>query len=313
MNDLTQRRIKFYDENYDMVLRHLDDKSKIKIPALKNGECRFCKKSSPDVKFSKEAHAFPELIGNKILISSDECNDCNNLFSETIEDNLAKFLGVQRTIAFTKGKGGVPSYKSPDKQTRWDVGKDGKVAISSVVGDETVTLDQENKKLTIKTIRQPHIRRSAYKCFVKMALSVMEESDFANMTETIGWLLSREDNIQANFFIALHTFISGESGFKNITFALFRRKAHVQNVPQYSFFIAWGKFTYQIFLPFAEGDKDLLGKTITMEYFPNVFDGVNDQSKVAYTKIDMSSNEIIRGDTNTITYSFEEVTETKIQ
>ncbi len=312
MNELFLRRIKFYDDNYDMVFKYLDQPRKIKIAPIKTGQCRYCKRASPNAKFKKEAHAFPQLIGNDVLISSDECDDCNKFFSETIEDNLAKFLGIQRTIALTKGKNGVPSYKSPNKQVRWDVGRDGKIAISSVIGDESIAIDHENKKLTVKTIRQPHIRRSAYKCFVKMALSLMSESDLENMTETIDWILQRDDKIQNKSFVALHTFVSGASGFRHITFALLRRKPLIENVPQYSFFIAWGKFTYQIFLPFASGDKALLGKTMTLEYFPNVLDYSSADSKVAYTQIDMSSNDLIRNDVNTVTYTFEEIIETKI-
>jgi len=313
MNELLERRQKFYADNYDIALKHLDEPRKIKIAAINPGQCRYCKRESPYAKFTKEAHAFPQLIGNDILISSDECDDCNEFFSETIEDNLAKFLGIQRTIALTKGKNGVPSYKSPNKQVRWDVGKDGKIAISSVIGDESVAIDQENKKLTVKTIRQPHIRRSAYKCFVKMALSLMSEPDLNNMTETIDWILKREDKIQTKSFVALHTFVSGAAGFKHITFALFRRKPLIENVPQYSFFIAWGRFTYQIFLPFSSGDKTLLGKTMTLEYFPNALDCSSVDSKVAYAEIDMSSNDLIRNDVNTVTYIFEEITETKIE
>lgn len=304
--------MRFYNDNYDIILKHLDDPKKIQIAPIKRGQCRYCKKTSPSVKFQKEAHAFPQLIGNNILISSDECDDCNKFFSETIEDNLAKFLGIQRTIAQTKGKNGVPSYKSPDKQVRWDVGQDGKATISSIIGDESVSIDQKNKKFTVRTIRQPHVRRSAYKCFVKMALSLMAESDLDNMSETIAWILQREDKIQTNSFVALHTFVSGAASFKEITFALLRRKPLIENVPQYSFFIAWGKFTYQIFLPFASGNKKLQGETVTLEYFPNVFEQSHPECKVAYTQIDMSSNILIRNDVNTVTYSFEEMTESKI-
>jgi hypothetical protein len=314
MNELHLRRLKFYDDNYDtVVFNHLDAPRKIEIASIKTGQCRYCKKASPNAKFTKEAHAFPQMIGNDILMSSDECDDCNKFFSETIEDNLAKFLGIQRTIALTKGKNGVPSYKSPNKQVRWDVDRDGKIAISSVIGDDSVAIDQENKKLTVRTIRQPHIRRSAYKCFVKMALSLMSESDLGNMAETIDWILQRDDKIQTKSFVALQTFVSGAVGFRHITFALLRRKPLIENVPQYSFFIAWGRFTYQVFLPFASGDKALLGKTMTLEYFPNVLDCSSVDSKVAYAQIDMSSNDLIRNDVDTVTYSFEEITETKLK
>lgn len=310
MNEMFNRRLKFYEDNYQMVcFRHLDKPKKFHVPAINPGRCRYCGRVKPDAVFSLEAHAFPELIGNKTLISSDECDDCNKFFSHTIEDNLAKFLGIQRTISKTKGKHGVPSYKSPDKQVRWEVNPDGKSIISSVIGNNSVVIDKDNKKLTITTIRQPHVRRLAYKCFVKMALSVMPESDLKNMKDTIAWVLAPIDNIQTNSFIALHTFVSGTAAFKHITFALFRRKQSIDTVPQYSFFIAWGSFTYQVFIPFSAGDKCILGKTLTLEYFPNVLDGASKYGNVAYTALDLSSNDLVRNDKNIITYSFEEVAE----
>lgn len=52
------------------------------------GRCRFCGQADAR-KFRKVAHALPESLSNKWLVSLDECDDCNAMFSR-YEDALAK-------------------------------------------------------------------------------------------------------------------------------------------------------------------------------------------------------------------------------
>jgi hypothetical protein len=39
--------------------------------------CRFCGLGADKTKFNKDAHAIPELLGNKHLLSDSECDACN--------------------------------------------------------------------------------------------------------------------------------------------------------------------------------------------------------------------------------------------
>jgi len=51
------------------------------------GRCRFCGTTAPSL-FRKVAHTFPEALGNKRVVSMDECGGCNATFS-LHEDALA--------------------------------------------------------------------------------------------------------------------------------------------------------------------------------------------------------------------------------
>lgn len=311
---LKQRRIDFYDQKYHTIaFRHLESPPKITVPSIAPNTCRFCGKNSPEVTFAKDAHAFPEMLGNRLLFADDECDSCNEYFGRTIEDHLSKFLGIQRTIAQIRGKKGIPSYKSPDQQTSITAPAKGKFDITTMIGDDAVKLDIPNKTLTITAIRPPHIKRLAYKAFVKMAISVMPPAELANLSATIPWLLKETDNIGTNSLVALHTFVSGPAQFTHITYALLKRKPGVVDVPQYSFIIAWGKFTYQIFIPFSKDDDCLLGKSITLEYFPNVFEGVSSSSIVNYSKLNMSSSELTKNEPHSVTYTADEIIENTLQ
>lgn len=73
--------------------------------------CRFCGKTSEEVKFGNNAHVLSELLGNRYLVSDFECDGCKKLFGGN-EDQLSKFLGMSRTVLFAKGKEKVPMFKS---------------------------------------------------------------------------------------------------------------------------------------------------------------------------------------------------------
>lgn len=96
-DNLFARRAAFYDANYDTVAWvFLKGPGKIYVGRKDLQTCRYCGKSKPAVTFKKEAHAFPELIGNHVLIALDECDSCNEQFSTSVEDHFAKFTGLQR-------------------------------------------------------------------------------------------------------------------------------------------------------------------------------------------------------------------------
>ena len=61
-----------------------------------NQICRFCKKDKSMTRFKSIAHAIPELLGNKSIISHEECDACNKFFA-TSEDHLGKMLNFINT------------------------------------------------------------------------------------------------------------------------------------------------------------------------------------------------------------------------
>lgn len=56
---------------------------------------------------SKKSHAISEALGNKRIISIEECDDCNNKFSMSIEPDIVKYFSLHRNYWSIKGKGGV--------------------------------------------------------------------------------------------------------------------------------------------------------------------------------------------------------------
>lgn len=105
-------QIDFYNKNYFYLVKYYNiSGKKVYLGDRKKRKCRFCGKPSGDTTFKMLAHALPEFIGNRTLISNDECDICNERFSRTIEDHFAKYLGLSRTLNQIRGKKGVPSFK----------------------------------------------------------------------------------------------------------------------------------------------------------------------------------------------------------
>lgn len=70
--------------------------------------CKYCGKSiSEGATFNNEAHAIPESLGNKTIISADECDSCNTFFSQTIDVDIFEYLKLFRVLYGKGGKKGI--------------------------------------------------------------------------------------------------------------------------------------------------------------------------------------------------------------
>jgi hypothetical protein len=280
----------FYETHYETVVEAtLIGTRKIYIWKATPQHCRFCRLQAPAVMFRNDAHTFPELIGNRFLLSCDECDTCNKLFSETIEDNYAKFTTLQRVASQVKGKGGTPTFRSNDKRTRWEV-KAGQGQIQAENDGKTVQVDLENKKMRFTAIRPPYYPILAFKCLVKMGLAVMPPSELAHFARALDWLqVATPAPVALPFpcWVLLST-VSGNAPFKVITFRLLRRKSGTAAWPHYTFILMWGNYVEQIFLPFSAADSHL-ASAMTVPFHPNPGAQPGSPRKVTYHALDLSS------------------------
>jgi len=102
----------------EVLFGHITENSPKQFLGSKNNRvCRFCGKQEPEVSFGKDthAHAFPEFIGNKKLFTYYECKDCNAFFGKSVDYHFAECFKVLNTLTRIKGKRGIPTYKSKDK------------------------------------------------------------------------------------------------------------------------------------------------------------------------------------------------------
>lgn len=75
-------------ERYRII--HYSNKDKVRIGETDKSQrtCRFCGRKQPDVSFNNIAHTISEGLGNKNIITNDECDECNKWFGKEIEQDL---------------------------------------------------------------------------------------------------------------------------------------------------------------------------------------------------------------------------------
>jgi len=300
--------VKLYEEHYSPVGSYLlDGEQKYYIGDKHSVYCRFCGKRAPDVTFRKVAHAFPESIGNKCLISYEECDECNDLFARTVDDHFGRYSLLARCASGVVGKRGVPSIKCSDGVSRVDW-KEGRMCIMDGGYEGFVRIDEEKKTICITGSRQSYVPRLVYKCFVKMALSIMPSGDLGFFQRALDWLQLkdyRDDLWNTDYFFQVKcAFTPGPHPYRRIWTTLFCRKNPNVYLPHYLFFVAFGNYCYQLVLPFSEEDAHLMEKKVSLPAFKSPLHCVNPFGEIRYWTENLSSNEVVAGKEETVNFSF---------
>lgn len=146
--------------------------------------CRFCGKPNGETTFKKDAHLVSELIGNKELFSDYECDQCNQYFGLEFENELGPFLGISRTLTGSKGKNGIPTFKSPGEKLKAKahlIADHDTIIISREdPTDDSILVDPATGEMRIKVQKNPFIPLRVYKAFIKMALSLLPGEEVKN-------------------------------------------------------------------------------------------------------------------------------------
>ncbi len=267
------KMLTFYSESYDTLLfRDFDPGAKKEVLGKKGSACRFCLRSKPEVKFSADAHVIPAFVGNKVLFTRYECNECNARFSE-FEDDLAKMTMGDRALAQVPKRKGFASLKPQGKKSSFERGQKG-VIIKQYLDEGIFTLDSENSQLVTTYETQPFRSLGAYKALAKAAFTLLPDGELANFQELRLWL-NEKDVVTRKVYAnkghwCFHTFVPGPSPFPNPIVALMRRKQNIE-APYLLFFLAFGNWTYQIFVPCPEMDRVMEGKALQIVRYPHLY------------------------------------------
>jgi len=131
--------------------------------------CRFCGKDEPEVTFKDEAHALPAAFGNTGLFSNYECDACNHLFGEGIENHLGNWSKPIRTLSRIKGRNGVPTIKKPGPGQGWRVEhSDTGFQLKEYEDDPFFEVDEEAKQLRFELHRDTYVPVAALKGLIKI-------------------------------------------------------------------------------------------------------------------------------------------------
>lgn len=251
---------------------HIDDKIRQKFYLDEDCHiCRFCRKSSPHVDFKTVAHAFPELIGNRFMLSHIECDTCNNRFSKTLEAEMANFMSISHTVAGIQGKNkDIPKYK----RNGTALNSDGKnIVIRNIEIDKSLEFQHE-KTFSVALINPAFVPIAVYKCLTKMALTLMPEQEMHTFEKTLEWINEEHhDNSKFSFESLIAIYSHTKIQFPFISAILLKRKSNVQkDIPNAVFRLTYGNFSFQIYIPLCELDKNNSYQPDQIIYIPHLID-----------------------------------------
>lgn len=155
--------------------------------------CRFCGKNATETTFIKKSHFFPELLGNRYLMSDFECDACNFNLSK-YENDLANYFGLTRTLHIVRGKEKVPKFKSSKNTLVLDAdASQNTVTISREnMSDQSILFDEESGQILVKHCCHPYTPLRVYKAILKMALSAINEKEVQDYPAAYKYIASDE-------------------------------------------------------------------------------------------------------------------------
>lgn len=236
---------KFMD-TYDIFQPRSDIRVSIGAKNKKDRSCRFCGRSEGDgATFKKVAHAIPEALGNKNVVLTEECDECNEFFGNEIEPTFISYFDVYRVFIGARGKNKIPHIKYKNGDLLHD-GKMAVVASRSIFGDPEQGLEVKlESSVSITPI-------NFYKSLVKVALSVIDSQHLQYLKDAVSWVRFDHKHGVNVPKIAVNVVNEGFCSSPQVT--VYTRKTEDLSVPHVVSEFRFGSYVYVYIVPFSKKD-----------------------------------------------------------
>ena len=249
-------------DNYDMA-HYGNERQQVKIgePDKSKRRCRFCGKMMPDVSYGKVAHTISEALGNKSIITNDECDKCNEDLGKEVEQDLIVYLSPLRTFMSVTGKNGKVKIKDDSFAFYEDGPRQLKIDLFDKDDPEmkhwNVERDGDNFKVTF-THPQMVNTQDVYRAVAKYAIGIMDDAQLPHFQDTIRWIkkeISATDLPRLCFFLDQNP---GKEGKPCVT--VFFRKNDDRSLPYSYVELQMSGVVIFAILPFCDQDDRTFSK-----------------------------------------------------
>lgn len=270
--------MRYYAERYDVLARHplaaerkillkdhLDDASR---------SCRYCSRTAPTVSFANVAHAVPEFLGNRSVLSLNECDECNHYLANNYEDHLGKWSLFARATSNVAGKN-KPKFKNPQKSLQIEAAASGpKITITDpdLLSDLMTQDGPYTFTLPADATSQPYVPIRAAMAMIKIACSVCPTAHFNECVPAVSWLMGQA-KVEIPGLPVLYSFTPGPINDKASEVILLRRKVD-EPIPFLWCLVQFRHHRLQVFVPFCPADAWMAVSgpiTISCIHFPSRF------------------------------------------
>lgn len=258
--------------------------------------CRFCGRILDESHYKKDAHAISASLGNTKFFCSDECDECNENFGRTWENDVTQFFQVYLLLNQVPKRNGKERHVS-GRNFEMQMSNENQFFADLPLlqlhlydwkndndSTENVIQMMSNLNLTNKT----YIPQNVYKAMCKYALSLMPHSATHLYQKTIQWIQGGlyESNLP-QLKIA-----STDRTVKEPVMCLMLRKTSNRILPHCVVFLHVANLYFVYTLPFCEESEGTNQDDILFNAFWNEF-SKKCQFLPAYGKIDLSATERI--------------------
>lgn len=269
---LQGEQLVFMANNYRVLGHHkLQSEIKEKLWSADPRICRYCGAVKPQNRGWREAHALPELIGNKTIIAMDECTACNDHFAQRVEDDFGKFLNLSKAVSRVPGKEGVPSFKTRSGKSRIDVDGDH-YSIEQHAGNPFAAFDPATNTIALQAESPPFVPLAVFKCLTKMAIAIMPPQFLPKFEHTIRWLRNprHADGAADIAASALCKMLFQPGPMRNDAgwCLLLGRRSPDAMIPDALFILTIANQSFQIMVPCSPGDNHWVGQKVPLPEYP---------------------------------------------
>lgn len=244
----------FVSEKYDIkVFGESEKKTIIGVrPTQEAGSCRFCKtRVSDGAKFKKIAHSISEALGNKCIVTADECDECNGKFGRTIEPHLIRYLDIYRVFFRISGKNGIPELRFKDGGNVHSSLPDNDEKMM-VMCSQNITETDNSINILYKSFDKIN-EQKIFKSLCKIALSVLDPTEISNFDLTIQWLLSEEKN-EKDLHFSIATLITNHFTKHPVLTTYIRKNNSESEYPHLVAELQFGVLMFIYIVPYSKKD-----------------------------------------------------------
>ena len=260
--------------------------------------CRFCHRSAPLTSFTHKSHAISESLGYKSLVCHEECDECNEYFSRTIEPDVVNMHSFLLSLCGISGKKGIrktcgENFKFWLDRSSRQYNSQGTFMMQlkdlHIENGDIRTGFQNLPPLDTSSLK--YIPQNVYKCFCKYAVSCLPQNQIGFFQKTIDWI-----NAPANYR-RLPMVASCSVDYTTPLFSLCIRKEQDYRYPDCWASLNIANVRYMFIVPFSSQDRYSFTTKARYQFFLDIlrswFPVLDMQpmqlssSKPAHTVVDM--------------------------
>lgn len=155
--------------------------------------CRFCGQEKEATAFKKTAHAVSEGLGNKCIITSYECDECNEQFANYEENEITRLFKFYKTLRGLKGKNGIIKEHGGNFSYTENGTFSAEIDMNKKKFDVSIGFAPNGTVAPIFSKQQTINFKLVYQALVKFALSVVPESISAELKDGYKYLHEKRD------------------------------------------------------------------------------------------------------------------------